>query len=64
MAGRHERQGIYVYIRLIHVAQQKLMQPCKVIILRLKKNKEKVSSQLKKILMLDLEKSGLSFGGR
>ena len=38
MGGRVEREGIYVYILLIHViVQQKLIQHCKAIILQLKK---------------------------
>ena len=35
--GRLKREGIYVYIWLIHVVQQKLTQLCKAIIPPLKK---------------------------
>ena len=43
MGGRVKREGIYVYILLIHViVQQKLIQHCKAIILQLKK--EQVSA--------------------
>ena len=38
MGGRSKREGIYVYIQLIHFGvQQKLTQHCKAIILQLKK---------------------------
>jgi len=37
VGGRLKREGIYVYLELIHiVVQQKLTQHCKVIILQLK----------------------------
>ena len=39
LGGRLSREGIYVYIWLIHdVVQQKLAQHCKIIIVQLKKN--------------------------
>ena len=47
MGGRSKREGIYVYIELIHIAvQQKLTQHCKAIYSNLKKgsNKGKVTS--------------------
>ena len=31
--GKLKREGMYVYIQLIHVAQQKLTQHCKVILI-------------------------------
>ena len=41
MGGRFKREGIYVYIQLIHfIVQQKLTQHCKAIILPLKKYRE------------------------
>ena len=41
VGGRSKREGIYVYIQVIHfIAQQKLTQHCKAIILRLKKKEE------------------------
>ena len=44
VGGRLQREGIYVYIELIHfVVQQKLTQHCKAIILQLKKKKKKRS---------------------
>ena len=40
VGGRLQREGIYVYIELIHfVVQQKLTQHCKAIILQFKKKK-------------------------
>ena len=42
MGSRLKREGIYVYIELIHVVvQQELTQHCKAIILSLKKRKKK-----------------------
>ena len=48
MGGRVKREGIYVYILLIHViVQQKLIQHCKAIILQLKINlkNEKITTK-------------------
>ena len=40
--GRFEREGIYVYLRLVHiVVQQKPAQRCKAIIFQLKVNYKK-----------------------
>ena len=40
VGGRLQREGIYVYIELIHfVVQQKLTQHCKAIILQFKKKR-------------------------
>ena len=36
--GKLKREGVYVYLRLIHVVQQKPMPHCKAIILQLKVN--------------------------
>ena len=45
VGGRLQREGIYVYIELIHfVVQQKLTQHCKAIILQLKKKKKRSDS--------------------
>ena len=45
VGGRSEREGIYVYIQLIHfVVQQKLTQHCKATILQLKKTKVFIDS--------------------
>ena len=44
VGGRLKREGIYVYIYLIHSAQQKLTQCCKIIILQKKKNKELIKA--------------------
>ena len=42
VGGRLKREGIYVYIELIHITeQQKLTQYCKAIILQLKHEKKK-----------------------
>ena len=42
MGGRLTREGIHVYLQLIHaVVQQKLTQHCKAIILQLKKKKKR-----------------------
>ena len=38
MGGRLKREGIYVYLQVIHVVQEKLTQHCKEIILHLKNN--------------------------
>ena len=41
MRGRSKREGIYVYIQMIHfVIQQKVTQHCKATIPQLKKKKE------------------------
>ena len=46
MGGRLKREGIYVYLWLIHVGvQQKLVQHCKATILQLKK-KSKVKASV------------------
>ena len=39
--GRGKREGIYVYLQLIHHVQQKLIQHCKAITLQLKINFKK-----------------------
>ena len=45
VGGRLQREGIYVYIELIHfVVQQELTQHCKAIILQLKKKKKRSDS--------------------
>ena len=42
VGGRSQREGIYVYIQLIHfVVQQKITQHCKATISQLKKKKKK-----------------------
>ena len=47
MRGRLKREGIYLYLQLIHIAvQQKLTQHCKAIILQLKINL-KINKKLK-----------------
>ena len=43
--GRHRREGIYVYLYLIHiVVQQKLTQLCKAVILQLKSKVKKMKT--------------------
>ena len=37
VGGRLKREGLYVYIELIHVVKQKLTRCCKAIIFQLKK---------------------------
>ena len=47
VGGRLKREGIYVYIELIHITeQQKLTQYCKAIILQLKKKKQPTKRSL------------------
>ena len=47
VGGRLQREGIYVYIELIHfVVQQKLTQHCKAIILEFKKYIKKEESNV------------------
>ena len=46
VGGRFKREGIYVYLWLIHIVlQQKPIQHCKAIILQLKINLKKEKSQ-------------------
>ena len=49
MGRRSKREGIYVYVQLIHaVVQQKLTQHCKALILQLKINKSKTNYPIEK----------------
>ena len=41
LGRRFKREGIYIYTQLIHIVEQQKLTHCKVIILQLKKKKEK-----------------------
>ena len=55
VGGRSKREGIYVYLQLIHsVVQQKLTQRCKATIPQLKKRKKKRKNDLALVSYLQL----------
>ena len=60
MGGRLKREGMYLYLPLIHtVVQQKLTQHCKAVIL--KKKKKKNQEERNMLSYLDLRSSSPSF---
>ena len=55
MGGRSTREGVYVYIQLIHyIVQQKVTQHCKEILLQWKKKPIAYSNGYKKTLLLQI----------
>ena len=62
VGGRFKREGIYVYLQLIHfLVQQKLIQHCKAIILQLK-IKQSTNYYLKEIHAIERAFSKWIFG--
>ena len=53
MGGRSKREGIQVYIQLVHfIVQQKLTQHCKATILQWKKKNETENSEPQRLYLL------------